>query len=225
MYSWHFDWVLRFRGALVAGLEQTLLLTICSVILGMLVAVAVFLLRSARLPYLRIVAIVFIEVFRSLPVLVTLIWLYYALPVFIHGALFLSSFSVAALGLGLNYAALQAEIIRGGFESVPPGEIEAARGLGLSERQILRHISIPQAFWRSLAPTLGQAINTLKLTALASFIAVPELFYVASDLIKTTARPLEFYTVLAFCYLGLIWPMSLVVGRLEATLRERFQDA
>ncbi len=197
-------------------------LTIASITTGGALGVFVFLARRVRLSPVHWLAVVFIEVFRGLPVLVTLIWLFFCLPLLLGSAGQMPPFWVAVLGLGLNYAALQAEILRAGYEAIPPGEIEAALGLRFSRWQILRYIAIPQAFWRSLAPTLGQAINTLKLTALASFIAVPELFYSASDLIKATSRPLEFYSILAAVYLALILPLSFVLEAMEARLTARF---
>lgn len=130
---------------------------------------------------------------------------------------------MAVVGLGLNFAALMADILRSGYEAIPQGELEVARSFGFNRRQTLSHIILPQAFWRSLAPSLGQAVNTLKLSSLASFIAVPELFYKTSHLIQETFRPLEFYTILSGLYLALILPLSLVVQGVERKLNQRFR--
>jgi polar amino acid transport system permease protein len=223
-YSWDFSVVFRYSDILRSGLMTTFLLTAIAVALGLLIGTVVALMRSAHRKILVWPAKIYIEVFRDLPVLVVLIWLYFCLPILIGSNVQISSFWVAALGLSLNFSALQAEIMRMGFEAIPNGELEAARGLGFSKTQILCNIIIPQAFWRSLAPTLGQAINTLKLTSLASFIVVPELFYQTGILIQETYRPLELYTTLAALYLVVILPMSIGVQAAEARLSSRFRN-
>ena len=221
-YQWDFSWVLKSLDVLAAGLLVTLRLTIIAVIGGIVLGLIVALMRQAKSVLLSWTARMYIEIFRDLPVLVVLIWLFYCLPPLLGERLQLSPFWVAALGLGLNFSALQAEIFRAGYEAIPKGQIEAAVALNFKRYQILRYIVVPQALWRSLAPTLGQSINTLKLTALASFISVGELFYVTGRLIQDTFRPLEFYTTLAVLYLLLILPLSLSVGIVERRLAIRF---
>lgn len=223
-YSWNFAPVLRETEALLRGLGVTFSLTFCSIAFGGVIGLLLFLMRLSDSRAARAASIFTTEIFRSLPVLVTLIWLFYCLPILSHGSLLPDPFVVAVLGLGLNFAALEAEIVNAGYEAVPPGEVEAARALGFTPRQALWRIAVPQAYWRSLGPTLGQVVNTLKLTALASFIAVPELFFITSDLLRNTARPLEFYTVMAGYYLLTIYPLSWLVRQLEKEMRRRFRD-
>ncbi len=223
-YSWDYSVILANYDILLRGMGITLMLTAVTVILGFGMGCLIAAMRISKVWIISWCARLYIEVFRGLPVLVTLIWLYFCLPIFLGSSISISSFWVAVLGLGLNFSALQAEITRSGFEAIPTGEIEAARGLDFNRWQILRYIIIPQAFWRSLTPTLGQAVNTLKLTALASSIVVPELFYETSALIQQTYRPLELYTTLAFLYLALIIPLSLVLQTLEARLAARFRN-
>ncbi|MCI0557414.1 MAG: amino acid ABC transporter permease [Nitrososphaera sp.] len=222
-YSWDYSVVFAHLEILLRGMGVTLLLTTVTVLFGLIAGCLVAIMRSSKRWILSWSARSYIEIFRDLPVLVTLIWLYFCLPIFLGPSLRISPFWVAVIGLGLNFSALQAEITRAGFEAIPVGETEAARGLDFTQWQILRFIVIPQAFWRSLAPTLGQTINTLKLTALASFIVVPELFYETSALIQETYRPLELYTTLAVLYLALILPFSLLLQALEARLAARFR--
>lgn len=206
----------------MSGVVSTALLTVLAVAIGTLLAVGVLALRQSGIRVLSFLAKAFVEVFRDLPVLVVMFWLFFCLPILIgHSELF-SPYNVAVVGLGLNFTALMADILRAGYEAIPQGELEVARSFGFNRRQTFRHIILPQAFWRSLAPSLGQAVNTLKLSSLASFIAVPELFYKTSHLIQETFRPLEFYTILAVLYLALILPLSLVVQRVERNLNRRF---
>lgn len=207
---------------LLSGLFGTALLTLAAVLLGTLLAVGILALRQSRFVVFSIAAKIFVELFRDLPVLVVMFWMFYCLPILLGQARFISPFNVAVVGLGLNFAALMADILRAGYEAIPAGEIDVARSFGFSRWQTFRHIILPQAFWRSIAPALGQAVNTLKLSALASFIAVPELFYKTTHLIQDTFRPLEFYTVLALLYLVLIFPLSFAVQAMERILNQRF---
>jgi polar amino acid transport system permease protein len=224
-YSWDFGAVWRNRDALLAGLWVTAQLTFFSVGGGTLAGVVLLFARRSKIAPLRWLAMALIEIFRDLPVLVAIIWMYYCLPILLGDRfLHFTSFAVAVIGLGANFGALQAEIFRAGLEAIPAGEIAAARGLNLRRRHILLHIVVPQTFWRSLAPTLGQIVNTIKLTALASFVFVPDLYYQTVQLITVTLRPLELYTAMAFCYLLIIIPLSLITQRMERQLSGRFRS-
>ena len=222
-YHWDFSIVWRYRDVLASGLLGTALLTLLAVALGTLLAIGILALRQSRFGALSLTARCFVELFRDLPVLVVIFWLFFCLPILLGRSPLLSPFNVAIVALGLNFSALMADILRSGYEAIPSGELEVARSFGFSRWRILRHIILPQAFWRSLAPALGQAVNTLKLSSLASFISVPELFYKTSSLIQETFRPLEFYTVLALLYLVLILPLSMAVQLVERRLNQRFQ--
>ncbi len=222
-YTWDFSIVWRYKAVLASGLLGTAFLTLCAIILGTFVAIAVFALRQSRFNILSFFAKCFVEVFRDLPVLVVMFWLFFCLPIFFSHSRLFSPFNVAVVGLGLNFSALMADILRAGYDAIPSGELEVAESFGFSKWQTLRYVILPQAFWRSIAPALGQAVNTLKLSSLASFIAVPELFYKTSTLIQDTFRPLEFYTALGLLYLLLILPLSLAVQVIERCLNQRFQ--
>lgn len=224
-YSWDFSIVWRYRAELAQGMLSTAWLTAAAVALGTLAAIMLLLARKSQLRILSLLSATFTEVFRNLPVLVVMFWLFFCLPPLVGGSRFLVPFWVAVAALALNFSALLADILRAGYDSIPTGQIDSARWLGLSRGQILKSIILPQAFWRSLPPALGQSVNTLKLSALASFIAVPELFYRTSNLIQSTFRPLEFYTALALLYFLLIYPLSLAVSHLERTLSDRFRHA
>lgn len=222
-YRWDFSWVWRNLDVLLAGVSVTLLLTALTFLIGITLAPAIVMARRSRLWPLRWVAASFIEVFRDLPVLVVLVWLYFCLPMLVNSSVVLAPFWVAVIGLALNFIALEAEIMRSGYENIPAPQIEAARALQIPPGRIVQHIIIPQTFWRCLAPTLGQMVNTLKLTSLASFITVPELFYQTGTLIQETYRPLEFYSTMAILYLALILPVAVVLQRLEAQMSQRFR--
>lgn len=222
-YTWQFGPVWRSLDLLFAGLWVTTKLTFISVVIGTAAAVLLAGGRISNSRPLRIASMAYIELFRGLPLLVLLVWLYYCLPLLGDALVRFPPFWVGVVALALNFSALEAEILRSGYDAIPKGEIDAARFFNFSRVQTTRYITLPQAFWRSLAPTLGQVINTLKLSALASFISVPELFYMNEALVRDTFRPLEFYTILAAFYLLLIIPASVGVQILEANLRRRFR--
>lgn len=221
-YEWDFSWIWRNGDVLLKGMGVTALLTIATVASGTVVAVALSFMRLSKILVVQWVARIYIELFRNLPVLVTLVWLYFCLPIFMGEGLRIPPFWVAVMGLALNYSAMQAEIYRAGVEAIPVGEIEVARAFRFKPWDIARTIILPQAFWRSLAPTLGQIVNTLKFSALASYITVAEAFYVTGQLIQETFRPLEFYTALAGMYLLLIMPLSIAMQLMEKKLQVRY---
>lgn len=223
-YQWDFAWVLSNWSSLASGVATTGLLTLATIVLGFLLAILWAGLRISGNPVLSGFSRLCVELFRDLPVLVVLVWLYFCLPILVGETATFSPFWIAVVGLALNYSALEADILRSAYLSIPRSELEAARSFGFSRWQLVTYIVLPQAFWRALAPTLGQAVNTLKLTSLASFITVPELFYVSGRLIQETFRPLEFYTALAAAYLVLIFPLSAGVQVLEHRLQVRFAE-
>lgn len=221
-YTWDFTTVWRNWEVLLQGISITIALSLASIAFGLLLSFPLTLIRKSKLKILAWFSRIIIEIFRDLPVLVVLVWLFYCLPIFLGDNLRLTPFTVAVIGLGLNFSALQAEIFRAGLEAIPPGQLEVARTLGFSRFHIVCYIVIPQVLWRTLAPTLGQAVNTLKLTSLASFIAVDDVFHATTFLIQETYRPLEFYTTLAVLYLLTIMPLSFLIQTFERYLEIRF---
>ena len=221
-YSWDFTWVFRNYTVLLAGLITTVLLTLATLVLGLSLAVVLALSRIIGGRFVSHLARVVVEIFRDLPVLVVMVWLYFCLPIVFGRSVSLQPFWIAVLGLSLNFAAVESDILRAAYGSIPQPEVQAAVAFGFTPSQLTRTVILPQAFWRALAPTLGQAVNTLKLSSLASFITVSELFYVSNKLIQETFRPLEFYTALAVLYLIIILPFSVALQALEDRLELRF---
>jgi len=150
--SWDWSAVARNAGPLGAGLWITLLLTVAAVTLGTATGLLLFAMRRLAPAPIRVVSLVLVDVFRSLPILVTLIWLFFCLPILSGGVLRPSPFWVATIGLALNFAALYAEILRSAYDSIPHGQVEAAYGLQFTRTQFLLHVALPEAAWRSLAP-------------------------------------------------------------------------
>lgn len=154
------------------GAAVTLALTLLSMFLGIAVGLILALIKTSDLKLLQKPADAYIWVFRGTPVLLQLIFIFNALPQF--GVRF-SAFTSAVIALTLNEGAYMAEIIRAGIESIGKGQRNAARVLGMKDSQILRYIVLPQAMRLIVPPTGNQFIGMLKLSALASVIAVQDL--------------------------------------------------
>ncbi len=148
---------------------------------------------------------------RAIPVLVVLVWTFFALP--IATGLTLPPFWAALVGLTLHLAPYAAEIVRAGIESVRPGQTRAALALGLSRAQTVRRILLPQAIVRTL-PAFGSLLSvTIKDTAIASVIAVPELMRQSETVAGQSFQPIEVYTFAMLVYFLLLFPVTRGVDR------------
>lgn len=159
---------------------------------------------------------VWVELFRSIPFLVMILWVYYGLPISI--GIDLNIFSAAVVALALTDSAFEAEIFRGGIQSIGKDQLETARSLGLTPGQTMVSVILPQAIRRILPPLGNQFVYMLKISSLASVIGFAELTRKANELTLIKYRPLEIYTVLILEYLALILLASWLVRRLEARL-------
>ncbi|MBR9698930.1 amino acid ABC transporter permease [Candidatus Woesearchaeota archaeon] len=213
-YNWDFSVVWINKVALLKGLLITAELTILTLFFGLILGMLFFILKASRIRAVSSLFAGIIEIFRGLPLLVLMIWIFYTLPSMI--GLNFSPFTTAVVALSLNLGAFSAEIFRSGFNSIPTGQIEAAKVVGMKRFHILRHIVFPQALKVIIPPLTGRFIETIKLTALASMIAVNELLHQGQNLIAVSYRPLEVYTVIAFMYLILIIPLSHFLKKMEA---------
>jgi len=158
-----------------------------------------------------------VEIFRSIPILVLILWVYYGLPVVL--GISMNPFSAGVVALALSDSAFEAEIFRGGIQSIGKGQIEAADSIGLNYYQKMRVIILPQAVRRILPPLGNQFVYMLKMSSLVSIIGLQELTRRANELTVTVYRPLEIYTLLVVEYLLLILIFSWMVRRLEYKLK------
>ena len=165
---------------------------------------------------LQTLARFYVEIFRAIPLLVLLLWVFYGLPVVL--GLQLGVFVAGVLSLALSDSAFEAEVFRAGIQSVPKGQVEAAKSLGLSWIQQMRFIVAPQAI-KVILPALGnQFIYVVKMSSLISVIGLPELTRRANELNVNEYRPLEIYSFLVIEYLLLILCISWLVRKLEVKL-------
>ncbi|BEP65213.1 amino acid ABC transporter permease (plasmid) [Variovorax sp. V213] len=201
-----------FNPYILNGALTTLWLTLASIAGGLVVGCALALARLSRHRWLVAPAHFYIWVFRGTPLLVQLIIIYTGLP---QLGLKMSVIESALLGLILNEAAYLAEVVRGGIQSVPVGQTNAARAMGFSSAQSMRYIVMPQAM-RLIIPTLGNSINgLLKTTSITSVISMEELLRRTQVLIQEKFMVLELFIVAAIYYLLMTTAWDFVQRRIE----------
>lgn len=196
---------------LLFGLLVTLQIGVTSILAGLVGGLALALLRLYGARPVRVATRVYIDIFRSIPLLVLLIVVYYALP---FVGIRLSPFVSAVTALSLVSAAYTAEIFRAGIEAIPHGQFEAAQALGLSPRHMMVDVILPQAIRIVIPPLTNNCINVMKDTALASVVAMPDLLKQATQAQALSANPTPLIGA-AIIYVALLWPMVAAVGRLE----------
>ena len=207
----NWDVLVRSLPLLMTGLKVTGQLGAVSIVAGLALGLVIALLRLYAITPLRVVAKIYIDIFRSIPILVLLIVVYYALP---FVGLRLSPFLSAVLALTLVSGAYTAEIFRAGIEAIPRGQFEAAAALGLGVRHTMSDVILPQAVRIVITPLTNNSINVIKDTALASVVAIPDLLKQATQAQALEANPTPLI-VAALLYIGFLWPLVLLVGRLE----------
>ena len=213
-YVWDFAILGKYTHLFWLGIGWTLAYTIGTVLIGTAIGLAVGILRLGRIPVIDWLLLAYIELFRCTPLLVQIIWFYYALPVII--GVNIPAHVAAVSVLSLYGGAFYAEIVRGSIESVARGQWDAARALGLKPSQVLRMVILPQALKPMLAPYVNQSVTQLKNTSLVSIIAVPDLVYNATLINADTYRPLEVYTIVALIYFAMLFPATLIARRFES---------
>ena len=215
-YHWDFSTILAYKVLFLRGLGLTVLYTIVSVAAGLLLGLIA---GSARAFGNRWVAAPFrlyIEIFRCTPLLVQLIWMYYALPVLIGASM--SPSTASFLTLSLYTGAFYAEIFRGGINAVDKGQWEAGKATGMLPVTVFRRIVLPQAVRLMLPSFINQTVMQLKNTSLVSTIAVADLVYQGSVITAATYRPLEVYTTVAVLYFAVLFPITSFAEWLERRL-------
>ena len=215
-YAWDFSFLWGYRRLILEGLGVTIAYTVGTILLGLLVGLIAGLLRLSRNPLITAPLIAYVEIFRCTPLLVQIVWFYYALPVVL--GIDIPAHVAATLVLSLYTGAFYAEIIRGGINSIERGQWDAARAIGMRRRQVMRWVILPQAVKRMIPPFMNQSIIQLKNTSLVSTIAVGDLLYQGAIITAATYRPLEVYTMVALIYFVVLFPLTLAAQRVERRL-------
>ena len=205
----------QYLGSLLSGLATTVELTL----LGLAVAVAggalLAALRSSRLRVLRVPAIVYVDLLRSIPVLVLLFIAYYGMG---QLGLNLSGVLAATLALGSFYAALFAEIFRGGMQGVDRGQREAAAALGMSTAQQLKQVILPQAFVAILLPSTNQMSNIIKDSSLVVTIGVADLMSKAYQASAQSFQPMDMFILAGIIYFCVYLIISRALAKWELSV-------
>jgi len=215
--------ILRF---VADGLWITVLLTIVSFVFILILGLVGGLGRIAKNPVIRLVATLYVEIVRGVPLLVQLIWWYFAAPVVIQSFGRLIHFSplanyhssaifLAIVGLVVCYAAYMAEIFRAGIQSIHKGQMEAARSQGMSYLQAMWYIILPQAFRVVLPPVGNEFIMLLKDTSLVSVVAVEDMTRRGREFMAAHFNPIEVWTLIALLYLIMTLFSARVISWLE----------
>ena len=216
MYVWDFSALKPYWGLIGQGLGVTVLYTVATVLAGLAVGLAVGILRTAGPRWVSVPLRGYVEVFRCTPLLVQLVWVYYALPVLI--GVDMSATTACFLTLSLYAGSFYAEIFRGGIEAIDRGQWEAGHAIGMREGRIFRRIILPQAIQVMVPSLINQTIMQLKNTSLVSTVAVGDLLYQGSVITAASYRPLEVYTTIAVLYFVVLFPLTLVADKLEDRL-------
>lgn len=196
---------------LMLGLKVTVQLGAVCIVAGLSLGLIVALVRIYGPAPLRILTKIYIDLFRSIPLFVLLMIVYYALP---FVGVSLSPFMSAVCALSAVSGAYTAEIFRAGIEAIPRGQFEASQALGLSFRHMMADVILPQAIRVVVPPLTNNSINVIKDTALASVVTMPDLIKQANQAQALEGNPTPLIAA-ALIYVALLWPLVMLVGRLE----------
>lgn len=198
---------------MATGAYNTILMSVTAILISVIVGLLIALPGLSKKRGWRALNRTYVEIVRSVPILVLLLWVYYGLPQL--SGLTLNVFWAGVLALALSDSAFQAEIFRAGIQSIGKGQYEAAQSISLNYRDTMRYVILPQAI-RRILPALGnQLVYMLKMSSLVSVIGMQELTRKANELVVSEYRPLEIYTILVLEYLVLILIVSAGVRWLE----------
>lgn len=213
--------ILESLPRLLGGLSTTVQLVVLALAIGLCAAVGLALMRLSSNPLLSAPAYAYVFVFRGTPLLVQIFLIYYGLGQFeavrdsFLWPVLREAYWCAILALALNTAAYSSEIVRGGIQSVPYGQIEAARACGMPRGLAFRRIVLPQAFGQALPAYGNEMILMVKASSLASTITVMDITGIAKNINSRTFAPFEVFTAAGLLYLGLNFGLTRLIRALE----------
>ncbi|WP_391120035.1 amino acid ABC transporter permease [Psychrobacillus sp. L3] len=211
-----YDWsvIPRNMDVFIYGALKTLEISALAILIAIPIGIIFGLGRISKNKIFRLIASVYVEIIRGVPLLVLLLWIYFVLGQYFS----LGSFWGAIVGLAIFAGAFIAEIVRTGIQAVPRGQMEAARSLGMSHTKAMTHIILPQAFRRVLPPLASQFIMLIKDSSLVSSIAAIDLTLNAKNLVATSFRSIEVWTFVALIYFIMTFSLSLIIRYFEKRL-------
>jgi polar amino acid transport system permease protein len=213
VYVWDFGAAFLHPELWLHALTVSLGYAAVTTVAGLLLGVACGMLLLSKYLIIRAPIGGFVQVFRCTPLLIQIIWFYYALPVAV--SVTIPAWLAAGMGLTFYMAAFSAEIFRAGIMSIDRGQWQAAKAIGMMPWQVMYRVVLPQATRRMMPPFVNQSVLQLKNTSLLSIVAVPDLMYTAQVFVSETFRPLEIYTTLGIIYLIILYPLQKLAKMLE----------
>lgn len=215
MYDWNWSMVLfGYELLWLNGLLTTLAYAVGTVVGGLVIGVLCGLGLLANRWWLTAPIHAYVELFRCTPVLVQIVWFFFALPIII--GVEIPAWLAAGIGLTLYMGCFATEIFRGGIISIDKGQWQAARAIGMTYGQMMRHIILPQAVRRMMPAFVNYLTELLKNSTLLSAIGVGELVYQASTAGAQTFRYMEFLSAIGIGFFLVIFPLSLYVRQTES---------
>ena len=188
-YTWDFSAFFKYLPFLLQGLEVTLYVSFLATCVGLAAGLVVALARLSPVPPLRWLAAFYVDFLRSTPLMIQLVWVFFALPILLGYSL--PPVVAAVVTLGAYAGAYLAEIFRAGIVSIATGQRHAGLALGMTRTQVMRRIILPQAVVRMLPPIANTLITLIKDSSLVSVISVAELMWAAQSLASVTLRPVS----------------------------------
>ena len=220
----------NYGGLLAAAMGQTLLLALCGLFFACIIGLVVGLMSVVKNRACNIIATIFVDVIRGVPMIVLAFYVFFAVPMLLNNImhlntllglnsqLTLSALQAGTICLALNCGTYMAEIIRAGIESVDKGQMEAARSLGLSYWKAMAKVVLPQAIRTMIPSIINQFIITLKDTSILSVIGFPELVNTAKNVVANTMSAFQVWSIVALMYLIVITLLSRLAKRVERRL-------
>ena len=210
--------IVRFFPLFLNGLWITLEVTFAGFFIAILFSLPLAFVRRSKNSLIKAFGNILVQFSRNTPILVSLVWVYYALPIIIgitYGAM-----TASIIAIALQATGYQSEVFRAGINSIDRGQIRAAKALGMSPFLLMSRIVLPQVIRRIIPPTVNVFSTSLKSTSIISFIAVPDIMYQAQSLNAYYFRPLEIYTTVALLYIFLVGITSFIADWFDLKIKE-----
>lgn len=210
--------LIEFYPLFLKGIYITLKVTFCGFFLALVFSLILTFMRRSKNIVLKVIGNILVQFSRNTPILVSLVWVYYALPNIIginYGAM-----TAAIIAITLQAAGYQSEVFRAGIESIDEGQFMAGKALGMSPSLLMRRIVLPQVIRRIIPPTINVLSTSLKSTSIISFIAIQDTMYIAQNLNAYYFKPIEIYTSVAFIYIFLVGITSYIADWVDVKIKK-----
>ncbi len=211
-----FPKIIKYVKILLLGAKMTVQITAGALVVAMAVGLVLAAIQSSRIRIARLIANIYVEVFRGIPVLTLLFIIYFGLA---YSGIKVDPLPAAIIGLGLVGSSILSEVFRSGLEALHHGQREAALAVGMTPLMAMRYVIMPQALRITLPPVGNYAVGLLKDTAIVSAIAAPEIMFYARNLVTSTFDTTIIYALAAILYFCLSFPLTRIVGMLEKKRR------